>query len=59
MFAVLLSRYLGAHKVLEDIDMFYKREYGFKVDLVGFQNPDTSVVSVGTSMPRRLRPSFS
>lgn len=52
MFAVLLSRYLGAHKVLEDIDMFYKREYGFKVDLVGFQNPDTSVVSVSVQACR-------
>lgn len=38
MFAVLLNRYAGAHKVQEAIEMFYKRdEYGFEVDLVGFQ----------------------
>ncbi|KAF0918274.1 hypothetical protein E2562_023356 [Oryza meyeriana var. granulata] len=38
MFAVLLNRYAGAHKVQEAIDMFYKRkDYGFELDLVGFQ----------------------
>lgn len=37
-FAVLLNRYAGAHKVQEAIEMFYKRkDYGFEVDLVGFQ----------------------
>ncbi|VAH56940.1 unnamed protein product [Triticum turgidum subsp. durum] len=38
MFAVLLNRYAGAHKVQEAIEIFYKRkDYGFEVDLVGFQ----------------------
>ncbi|KAL6626750.1 hypothetical protein ACP70R_030476 [Stipagrostis hirtigluma subsp. patula] len=38
MFSVLLNRYAGAHKVQEAIEMFYKRkDYGFEVDLVGFQ----------------------
>jgi pentatricopeptide repeat protein len=38
MFAVLLNRYAGAHKVQEAIDMFYRRkDYGFELDLVGFQ----------------------
>ncbi|KAE8786755.1 putative pentatricopeptide repeat-containing protein [Hordeum vulgare] len=38
MFAVLLNRYAGAHKVQETIEIFYKRnDYGFEVDLVGFQ----------------------
>ncbi|TVU21888.1 hypothetical protein EJB05_31559 [Eragrostis curvula] len=38
MFAVLLNRLAGAHKVQEAIDMFYRRkDYGFEVDLVGFQ----------------------
>ncbi|KAL6847916.1 hypothetical protein ACP4OV_022044 [Aristida adscensionis] len=38
MFAVLLNRYAGAHKVQEAIEVFYKRkDYGFEVDLVGFQ----------------------
>nr|XP_040250024.2 LOW QUALITY PROTEIN: putative pentatricopeptide repeat-containing protein At3g15200 [Aegilops tauschii subsp. strangulata] len=38
MFAVLLNRYAGAHKVQEAIEVFYKRkDYGFEVNLVGFQ----------------------
>ncbi|KAK3160358.1 hypothetical protein QOZ80_1BG0058460 [Eleusine coracana subsp. coracana] len=38
MFAVLLNRYAGAHKVQEAIDMFYRRkDYEFELDLVGFQ----------------------
>ncbi|XP_062186826.1 putative pentatricopeptide repeat-containing protein At3g15200 [Phragmites australis] len=38
IFAVLLNRYAGAHKVQEAIEVFYKRkDYGFEVDLVGFQ----------------------
>ncbi|KAL5227964.1 hypothetical protein ABZP36_016229 [Zizania latifolia] len=38
MFAVLLNRYAGAHKVQDAIDVFYRRKnYGFELDLVGFQ----------------------
>ncbi|CAL4977854.1 unnamed protein product [Urochloa decumbens] len=38
MFAVLLNRYAGAHKVQEAIDVFYlRKDYGFELDLVGFQ----------------------
>ncbi|KAM0888528.1 hypothetical protein ACQ4PT_028280 [Festuca glaucescens] len=41
MFAVLLNRYAGAHKVQEAIKMFYRRkECGFEVDLVGFQKAE-------------------
>lgn len=38
MFAVLLNRYAGAHKVQEAIEVFYlRKDYGFELDLVGFQ----------------------
>jgi pentatricopeptide repeat protein len=38
MFAVLLNRYAGAHKVQEAIEVFYlRKDYGFDLDLVGFQ----------------------
>ncbi|KAE8796156.1 putative pentatricopeptide repeat-containing protein [Hordeum vulgare] len=38
MFVVLFKRYGGAHKVQEAIETFYKiNDYGFEVDLVGFQ----------------------
>uniref|UniRef100_A0A0D9UWT2 Pentacotripeptide-repeat region of PRORP domain-containing protein n=2 Tax=Leersia perrieri TaxID=77586 RepID=A0A0D9UWT2_9ORYZ len=38
MFAVLINRYAGAHKVQVAIDTLYKRkDYGFEMDLVGFQ----------------------
>ena len=37
-FAILMNRYAGGHKVQEAIDIFYKRkDYGFELDLVGFQ----------------------
>ena len=36
--AILMNRYAGGHKVQEAIDIFYKRkDYGFELDLVGFQ----------------------
>ncbi|CAL4951539.1 unnamed protein product [Urochloa decumbens] len=38
MFAVLLNRYAGAHKVQEAVEVFYlRKDYGFELDLVGFQ----------------------
>ncbi|XP_072960825.1 putative pentatricopeptide repeat-containing protein At3g15200 [Typha angustifolia] len=38
MFAILLNRYAGAHKVQDAIDLFYKRkDYGFELDMVAFQ----------------------